>query len=108
MREDTFHIDRDGSLVRAATPRRGKPYRHRCQRETLEAVAHAIDEAGDAGFVLEEIVAGEGLPSSQAATAIAFLKERGCVTTEGRRAYAASGCVHLDAMTEYPALKTGG
>lgn len=108
MREDTFHIDRDGALVRAATPRRGKPYRHRCQRETFEAVAHAIDEAGDAGFVLEEIVAAEDVPSSQAATALAFLKERGCVAAEGRRTCPASGCVHLDAMIEYHALKTGG
>lgn len=92
------------TTVRVA-PTRGRPYQHRCQLDTFEAVAHAIDEAGDAGFVLEELVAAEDLPSSQAATAVAFMKERGCVTTEGRRSYAASGSVHLDAMIEYHAMR---
>ncbi|MDQ7014635.1 MAG: hypothetical protein Q9O74_12185 [Planctomycetota bacterium] len=107
MREEHFTLDRRGALLRSVTPRRGTPYEHRCTLESFEAVAHAIDEAA-AGFVLEEIIAAEDLPSSQAATAIAFLKERGCVRVEGKRSYPASGCVHLDAMTEYHALKTGG
>ncbi|MCC7387509.1 MAG: hypothetical protein IT431_01945, partial [Phycisphaerales bacterium] len=42
---------------------------------------------------------------SQVATALAFLKERGCVVTEGRRSYAPGPGVFEDAMTEYHALR---
>ena len=104
-RDETFSVDRAGALCRSVVPRKGRPYVHRCEPASLEKVAHAIDEAGGKGATLEEIAAAEGLPFTQAAVALAFLKERGCVVVEGRQSYPASGCVHLDAMTEYHALR---
>ena len=104
-RSDEFSIDRQGALIRDVVPARGEPYRHRCTLAAFEAVAHAIDEAGEAGFTLEEIAADEDLPSTQVAVATAFLKERGAIITERRRSYPASGSVHLDAMVEFHALR---
>lgn len=104
-RGESFSIDRRGSIVRSVSPKRGQPYQHRCQRSVFETVAHAIDERVLDGFVLEEIVEAEDLPSSQVATAIAFLRELGCVRTECRRAYPTTVCVHLDAMIEYHAMR---
>lgn len=46
----------------------------------------------------------EGLPFTQVAVALAFLKERGIVDTRYRRNYAATRSVHLDAMTEFYAI----
>jgi hypothetical protein len=108
VRSDEFTVDRDGALVRMVTPRRGRPYEHRCTLASFEAVAHAIDESGETGFNIEELAAREDLPLTQVATALAFLKERGCVTTAGRRSYPGSDSVHLDAMTEYHALREPG
>jgi hypothetical protein len=102
-RIDEFSIDRAGALVRDVVPARGEPYRHRCLPATFETVAHAIDEAGEAGVTLEELAAREDLPSSQVAVALAL--QRGIVTVQGRRSYPASGCVHLDAMVEFHALR---
>ena len=104
-RDETFSVDRAGALCRSVVPRRGRPYVHRCEPASLETVAHAIDEALGKGVTLEEVAAAEGLPHTQVAVALAFLKERGCVAVEGRRSYAAGGCAHLDAMTEYHALR---
>jgi hypothetical protein len=104
-RAESFAVDRDGALVRSVVPRRGESYQHRCLFETFEAVAHAADKAAGEGLTLEEVVDAEGLPSSQVATALAFLKERGCVVTEGRRSYAAGPGAFEDAMTEYHALR---
>lgn len=103
-RVDAFSVDRAGFLVRDVVPRRGRPYRHRCSPDAFERVAHAAEEAGDAGFTLEEVAAAEDLPLTQVAVALAFLKERGVVETLGRRNFAGPG-VHLDAMTEYHALR---
>ena len=104
-RDETFTVDRAGALCRSVVPARGRPYVHRCERACLEKVAHAIDEAADRGATLEEVSAAEGLPHTQVAVALAFLKERGCVTVEGRRTYPACGSVHLDAMLEYHASR---
>ncbi len=102
-RNETFDVI-DDHLIRSVVPRRGQPYRHRCPRRTFEQVAFAIDEAGDATFTLELLVRREDLPFTQVAVALAFLKERGIVETRYRRNYAATQCVHLDAMTEFCAL----
>ena len=106
-RDETFAV-LDGHLVRTVTPARGKPYEHRCPLASFEKVSHAIDEAGGDGFTLETLVAYEDLPFTRVAVALAFLKERGCVTTRYRRNYAASDGVHLDAMTEFHALAENG
>lgn len=102
-RDETFSIDRAGRLVRSVTPERGEPYEHRCPRWAFEAVCHRFDEHAE-GDTVESIAAAENMPVTQAATALAFLLERGIVTREGRRNYAATGGVHLDGMTEYWAL----
>ncbi len=106
-RDETFAV-LDGHLVRTVTPARGKPYEHRCPLASFEKVSHAIDEAGGDGFTLETLVAHEDLPFTRVAVALAFLKEHGIVETRSRRNYAASECVHLDAMTEYHALAENG
>ena len=104
---ETFEVS-DGHLVRKVVPHRGNPYEHRCPRASFERVAHAIDEAGDAGFTLESLAQAENLPFTQVAVALAFLKERGIVETRYRRNYAATDSVHLDAMTEFYALAENG
>ncbi len=105
-RDETFAV-LDGHLIRTVTPARGKPYEHRCPLASFEQVAHAIDEAGGDGFTLETLIEREGLPFTQVAVALAFMKERGCVEPRHRRNYAATDCVHLDAMTEFHALAVG-
>ncbi len=102
-RDERFEV-LGGHLVRKVVPARGEPYDHRCPLAAFERVAHAIDETGDDGFTLESLVEAEGLPFTQVAVALAFMKERGSVTTRYRRNYAATGAVHLDAMIEYHAL----
>lgn len=103
-RDETFVVEA-GVLVRRVVPAKGQPYEHRCPLEAFEAVAHAISEADEKGFVLEEIRASAGVTWTQAAVAIAFLKERGCVLpAHGRRHTAASPVAFEDAMTEYHAL----
>ena len=107
-RIETFGFDRGGMLVRSVKPAYGPkrtPYEHRCSQQSFEAVAHAIDEIGDAGFGLDELVRRAAVPHSQAAVALAFMKERGCVITENKRNYPATSDVFLDAMVEWHALR---
>jgi len=106
-RTETFEVLED-HLIRKVVPRRGEPYEHRCPRTSFEQVAHSIDELGDQTFTLDSLVDREDLPFTQVAVALAFLKERGIVDTRYRRNYAATGSVHLDAMTEFCALAENG
>lgn len=106
-RTETFEVE-DDHLIRRVVPRRGEPYEHRCPRASFEQVAHAIDEAGNESFTLELLVEREDLPFTQVAVALAFFKERGIVQTRDPRNYAATGAVHLDAMTEFYALAEKG
>lgn len=99
-RNESFTV-LDGHLVRKIAPRRGQPYEHRCPRASFEQVAHAAEELGESGFTLESLVRRENLPFTQVAVALAFFKERGIVEARYRRNYAATRCVHLDAMTEF-------
>jgi hypothetical protein len=109
QRTERFWIDRAGVLVRSVTPRLpGKPYEHRCSLASYTAVAHEIDEIGDAGFTGEDVVRRTGLPFTQVMTALAFMRERGCIVVEGDRHYAPegqAGGVHADALLEYQALR---
>lgn len=102
-RVETFAVT-DGHLVRRVVPPRGQPYQHRCPRVSFAQVAHAIDEHGVEAFTLETLVHREGLPFTQVAVALAFLKERGIVETRYRQNYTATDGAHLDAMTEFHAL----
>ncbi len=101
----TWSIDLAGALARLVVPRSGRAYEHRTPLANLERIAHAIDEA-PRGRSCEEVAALEDIPLTQVAVAFGFLKERGCVIVEGRRTYAASGSVHLDALIEYHALNS--
>ena len=111
-RIESFSIE-DGMLVRRVVPKRGEPYEHRCELATYEAVAHAIDDLGDEAFTGDEVQAAIDRPSSQVHAALAFLRDRGSIEpAHGRRHRAAAsiaGCgVHLDAMTEFHALREKG
>ena len=95
----------DGNyLERYAVPKHGNPYTHRCPRRSFEQITHAIDELGDRTFTLESLAAAEGLPKTQVATALAFLKDIGVIRVLGHTKRAAVDCVHLEAMVEYYAL----
>jgi hypothetical protein len=111
-RIESFSVE-DDMLVRRVVPKRGEPYEHRCELATYEAVAHTIDELGDEPFTGDEVQAAIDLPSSQVHTALAFLRDRGSLgPAHGRRHRAAAsiagGGVHLDAMTEFHALREKG
>jgi len=83
-RDETFAVE-GGALVRRVVPRKGQPYEHRCPQEDVRRAAE--------------------ITWTEAAVAVAFLKERGCVVpAHGRKHVAASGTVFEDAMTEYHAL----
>jgi hypothetical protein len=99
-----FH--EDGCLVRDVVGGDGRTYTHRCQRQTFETVAHAIEETpaeGD-GTTLMHIARQEYLPFTQVNVALEFLKERGIVDVRHRRCYPGTRSVHLDAMVEFHAL----
>ena len=103
-RIEAFSVDRTGALVRSVSPRRGRAYEHHCTLDTLKAVCHCFDEHGE-GDTVETIAEAIDAPITQVATALAFLLERGIVEVHGRRNYPATIDVHLDAMTEYHALR---
>jgi hypothetical protein len=105
-RAETFVVESDGSLIRLVAPRAGRPYRHRCTQASFEEIAHAIGEFGPASIVVEDLRSRCGLPWTQVAVAVAFLKERGIVVPDGNRGHAAASTdPYLDAMTEYQALR---
>lgn len=98
-------------LVRHVIPRRGKPYRHRCPRESFEQVCHAAEELGNDGFTLESLAeheakAGRYIPFTHVAVALAFLRERGILDVEYRQNRPACEIgVHLLGMCEFTALE---
>ena len=114
--DETFTVE-DGHLVRRVIPRRGRPYEHRCPRDAYRELAWAaLDLAAD-GFTVTSLVDHiRDLPQEthddprpwvshpNAAVALAFWKERGCVTTRYRRNFPASSYLYEDAMIEFEAL----
>ena len=99
----------DGDLLRSVVPRRGKPYEHRCPLAAFEQVAYAVEELGDGGGTIHELVAHEAASGryvsfTNVAVALAFLRERSIIDVRRRRNYPATTNVHLDAMTEFHAL----
>ena len=97
----------DDHLVQTVIGPDGRGYTHRCDRQTYEAVAHAIEEAGRAGVTLEPLARAIDAPYTQVNVALGFLKERGCLVTRLRRHYPASTFLFEDAMIEYHALAEG-
>lgn len=109
VRIETFKIDRAGFLCRDVSPRHGKDYMHRCSLRAFREVAHHIDERAKDGFTLETMQDAIPEPMTQIAVALAFMKERGVVITEGRVNYAACPkAAFEDAMIEYHALDENG
>lgn len=106
-RDETFRVVED-VLIRSVVPApgRGEPYEHSCEREVFEAAAHTINELNGASFTYEEVRQVVQTPFTQVAVAIAFLKERSIIVPTVRRRHVAAGeSVHLDAMTEWHALR---
>ena len=104
-RDAKFYVQ-DGCLVREVTASDGRGYKHRCDKEVFETVAHAVEEtpAQGEGTTLTAIAKNEKLAFTQVNVALEFLKERGIVEVRHRRCYPATKSVHLDAMTEFYAL----
>ena len=110
----TFSVERT-QLVMNATPRtEGSAglgprvaYRHACTFETLQLVAHTIDEAGADGIDRRRLVEATGRRHTQVSVAMAFLVERGIVQESGPRGsiLSSKGATHIDVMTEYHALR---
>ena len=107
--DETFAVQ-ERIMVRDVRPRRGTPYRHTCDLEVFEAVAHAIDDLDGGSFTVDTLRDATGLPFTQISVTLSFLRERGIVVeTLRRKSVAASvGGVHLDAMTEWHALREKG
>jgi len=106
-RDETYSIQ-DGVLFRRVVPRRGTPYEHTCTERVYKDVAYAIEQLGTRSFTGEDIRDATDAPFSQVFTALAFLKERGCIVpAHGRRHHAASDVVYEDALIEWHALREG-
>ena len=95
----------DGRLVRTVVLPGGRGYVHRCTREVLEAVAHAVEQRAAEGVTLDPLAQALDAPATQVNVALEFLKERGCVVTRCRRNYPASDVLFEDAMTEFCYLR---
>jgi hypothetical protein len=94
-----------GWLVRTVTRPDGSSYQQRCSLASYRAVADHIDEHATAGVTTNGLWDGlPEVPCTQAAIALAFLKERGCVTVRHRRCYPASKFLVEDALIEFHAL----
>ena len=100
----TFALE-DGWLVRTVVKPDGSSYLHRCSLESFRAVAQFIDEHVNEGVTTNGLWDGlPDVPCTQAAIALAFLKERGCVTIRHRRCYPSSTFLVEDALLEFHAL----
>lgn len=104
-REETFLITDDGAVLRRVTPARGDPYEHRCPAAAFEAAARAVQHLAT-GITGERVRALAEITWTEAAVALAFLRERGVVVPAGRRVHAVAGPTAFeDAMIEYHALR---
>ena len=100
----TFALE-DGWLVRTVAKPDGSSYQHRCSLASYRAVAEYIDEHATDGVTTNSLWdCLPDIPCTQAAIALAFLKERGCVTVRHRRCYPASNFLVEDALLEFHAL----
>src|SRR5262245_56438925 len=101
QREIAFEVRR-GRLVRQVRLKDGRTYTQHCTSDVLEAVAQFVEARGADGVTTNELWAAlPDLPCTQVSIALAFLKDRGCVETGGRRSYAASATLYEDALTEF-------
>src|SRR5260370_25510125 len=99
-----FDVHR-GRLVRWVHLKDGRTYRQHCTLDVFKEVALLIETRSEAGVTTTELWDTlPNLPCTQVSIALAFLKDRGCVETCGRRSNAASATFYEDAMTEFHAL----
>jgi hypothetical protein len=99
-REESYTVCQ-GRLIRKVRTRQGKGYEHHCPEKAFKATCNAIDD-WNGPFVYEDIQAATGLPNSQVATAIAFLKERGTIVPAAERRHeAATYDTLIDGMAEW-------
>lgn len=95
-----------GHLVRTVAKRDGSTCSHRCEQESYKAVAHFIEENAGQGVTTGSL--WEAVPDvrcTQASVAVAFMKERGCLTVRQRRMFPTSRFFFEDAMVEYHGLE---
>ncbi|MFQ5732124.1 MAG: hypothetical protein ACE5KM_09220 [Planctomycetaceae bacterium] len=103
--DKTFSVEY-GRLVRTVTLADGRSYTHRCELEAYRAVAWFVAEHAAEG-VTTNMLWNElaDVSCTQAALALDFLKERGCVVTRLRRNFPASDVLYEDALIEFHALE---
>lgn len=110
MRSEVFYIQA-GVLHRDVQPVRGQRYIHTCNQDAFMEVARNIAwlrrEYPNLHFTGRDLLRlSPGLPFTQVYTALAFMKERGCVIEGVRRhSQSATDDCYLDAMTEWYALE---
>ena len=101
----TFRVSA-GHLVGTVEFKDGRSYTQRCSLEAYKDVAWANEEHANEGVTTATLwEALPDVPCTQISVALDFLKERGCVRTEFRRSFPASGCLFEDALVEYHALE---
>ena len=99
-----FRIDSSGAIVRTVSiPGNPIPYVHRCEAETFRTVADAVETVPQ--IKLELIAENLDLPYTQVNVALEFMKDRGCLGTEGRKTFLVSKFTYEDCLTEYYALR---
>lgn len=105
----TFTFE-DNLMVRHRAGPDGRSYTHRCSLKVFEIVAHVFDETppDGNGIGAPDIAKAEDLPFTQVDVAVGFLADRGIIDRRRRRNCPVSPCVHLDAMTEWHALRHAG
>lgn len=104
-RQERFYVDDLRRLVRSVVPVNGEPYQHTCTEENFTEILYTIDELA-VPFCVETLAKIAKVPLTQAAVALAFLKERGCVVDAAKRLNKkADAWVFEDGMVEYHALR---
>ncbi len=100
-----FTVER-GWLVRTVRTTKGGTYQHRCSLDAFKAVCWFIEERAGDGVTSDMLWQNlPDVPCSQAAVAVAFLKERGCLAVEHRRCLPTSDVFFEDAMVEFHAIE---
>src|SRR5262249_16713755 len=103
-REIVFEVRR-GRLVRQVRLQDGRTYTQQCTLDAFEAVAQRVEARREVGVTTNELWSAlPDLPCTQISIALAFLKDRGCVETSGRRSYAGSAPLLEAALTEFNSL----
>lgn len=102
----TFEL---GHLVRTVRRRDGGTYCHRCSLEAYKAVVHFIEEHAGQGVTTNMLwKAVPDVPCTQTSVAVAFMKERGCLSVCQRRMFPTSDFFFEDAMIELHAMQHKG